>query len=544
MVWWVSWKDAGSDIPGSGQIHFKSEWSGNETVESSRSWFFGTKPNEDRGRRTPVQSMIQPDSSDQSLLECATEPVMTWSTDLEIQQHHAESIHNLVLIKILWSRSGHKITQRSDLFLRSTLSVILTLMELKFRSPLHLETTPMFGWSYPEAQIATWMSYDTRIQNILQETLKKPIMGACKKLMRNNRLLNRDLNAFLIWWPHSCSRKSSFGNGKTSLPLSTATKMSWDTVSQYLLENGYVTKIAVTEKQMEQFTGDRHVGSWNLRSWSKQEIPSLTEIGSITSGREAARHDFSIARILPAPYCTFVLFKDTLGEIWSNQRWWVMSLHLSFNWKQFVFHQGCSFNFKSVLEAGLIAGRRESREGRQTVFFTPLDPWGDEIEEFLRWRVETKKGTLQDLVETLSGRRLLDPSGQGTGKRHNIVANKIACHHCSQDSGAWLYRESDWDDFRSTTLYTKASSKNKFSKNTWNQRQQQQQQQGDLGSFRKLKRERHEGDNNRVEEVAGNCNENSVVREKDSFQVHLRVHGVVTTRHLQWRGADDKNIRH
>ena len=44
------------------------------------------------------------------------------------------------------------------------------------------------------------------------------------------------------------------------------------------------------------------------------------------------------------------------------------------------------------------------------------------------------------------------------------MANKIACHHCSQDSGAWLYRESDWDDFRSTTLYTKASSKNKFSK--------------------------------------------------------------------------------
>ena len=207
MVWWVSRKDAGSDIPGSGQIHFKSEWSVNETVESARSWFCGTKPNEDRGRRTPVQSMIQPDLSDQSLLECATEPVMTWSTDLEIQQHHAESIHNLVLIKILWSRSGHKMTQRSDLFLRSTLSVILTFMELKFRSPLHLETTPMFGWSYPEAQIATWMSYDTRIQNILQETLKKPIMGACKKLMRNNRLLNRDLIAFLIWWPHSCSRQ-------------------------------------------------------------------------------------------------------------------------------------------------------------------------------------------------------------------------------------------------------------------------------------------------------------------------------------------------
>ena len=35
----------------------------------------------------------------------------------------------------------------------------------------------------------------------------------------------------------------------------------------------------------------------------------------------------------------------------------------------------------SILEAVLIAGGRESREGRQTVFFTPLDPWRDEIEE-------------------------------------------------------------------------------------------------------------------------------------------------------------------
>ena len=46
-----------------------------------------------------------------------------------------------------------------------------------------------------------------------------------------------------------------------------------------------------------------------------------------------------------------------------------------FTWKQFLFHRGCSFNLKSILEMGLIAGEKESREGRQTVSFTPLDPW-------------------------------------------------------------------------------------------------------------------------------------------------------------------------
>ena len=104
-----------------------------------------------------------------------------------------------------------------------------------------------------------------------------------------------------------------------------------------------------------------------------------------------------------------------------------------------------------------------------------------------RWHFATKKCTLQNWVATRSRIRLLDSFGQGTGKRHNILANEIACHHCSLDSTARLYRESDiseeWDDFISTTLHTTASSKNN-SKNAWNQ--QQQQQQGDLGSCGKL----------------------------------------------------------
>ena len=52
------------------------------------------------------------------------------------------------------------------------------------------------------------------------------------------------------------------------------------------------------------------------------------------------------------------------------------------NWKEFVFHRGSSFNLASILKAGLIAGGREVRETRHTVFFTPLDPGGTEEEEY------------------------------------------------------------------------------------------------------------------------------------------------------------------
>ena len=46
------------------------------------------------------------------------------------------------------------------------------------------------------------------------------------------------------------------GTGKTSPPMNTATNMSLDTISQNLLGNWYVTKIAMAEKLMEQFIGD------------------------------------------------------------------------------------------------------------------------------------------------------------------------------------------------------------------------------------------------------------------------------------------------
>ena len=51
-----------------------------------------------------------------------------------------------------------------------------------------------------------------------------------------------------------------------------------------------------------------------------------------------------------------------------------------YKWKEFLFHRGCSFNVTSILTSGPITGGRESKEGRQTIFFTPLNPFGDKIQ--------------------------------------------------------------------------------------------------------------------------------------------------------------------
>ena len=46
------------------------------------------------------------------------------------------------------------------------------------------------------------------------------------------------------------------------------------------------------------------------------------------------------------------------------------------------FSQGSSFSIQSILESGLIPGGKESDEGRQIVFFTPLNnPFGEDSDE-------------------------------------------------------------------------------------------------------------------------------------------------------------------
>ena len=54
---------------------------------------------------------------------------------------------------------------------------------------------------------------------------------------------------------------------------------------------------------------------------------------------------------------------------------------IPYKWKEILFHRGCSFDVASVLKSGLIAGGKESKEGRQTIFFTPLNPFGDNPDE-------------------------------------------------------------------------------------------------------------------------------------------------------------------
>ena len=48
-----------------------------------------------------------------------------------------------------------------------------------------------------------------------------------------------------------------------------------------------------------------------------------------------------------------------------------------YNWKEYIFHRIISWNSQSVVESGLILGGKENDKARQAVFFTPVDPFGN-----------------------------------------------------------------------------------------------------------------------------------------------------------------------
>ena len=50
----------------------------------------------------------------------------------------------------------------------------------------------------------------------------------------------------------------------------------------------------------------------------------------------------------------------------SDSAWFDGSRRYSFKWKEFLFHRGCSFYVTSILKSGLIAGGKDSKQGRQS----------------------------------------------------------------------------------------------------------------------------------------------------------------------------------
>ena len=152
-----------------------------------------------------------------------------WTRDLGILLHHAESTFYLELIQIL---------KQLALFFLSKLTVITTLMESRFGSLQHLKTKPKFGWSYPEAQIGTWMSYDKDNQSIFP---KKLINNVCKTNIKSIPKVNSLKPVFLFI--------KEFG--KICPPMNSVADTSGKPKSRNLSVNWYDMNIRERERETD-----------------------------------------------------------------------------------------------------------------------------------------------------------------------------------------------------------------------------------------------------------------------------------------------------
>ena len=48
---------------------------------------------------------------------------------------------------------------------------------------------------------------------------------------------------------------------------------------------------------------------------------------------------------------------------------------------RFIYHVGRARERCSIAEIGVVAGRKGRKDGRQTIFFTPLDPFNSDADE-------------------------------------------------------------------------------------------------------------------------------------------------------------------
>ena len=49
------------------------------------------------------------------------------------------------------------------------------------------------------------------------------------------------------------------------------------------------------------------------------------------------------------------------------------NVKISFNWSECIFYDGSSLDLHSILQSGLIVGGKDTKEGRQTTFFTAVN---------------------------------------------------------------------------------------------------------------------------------------------------------------------------
>ena len=263
---------------------------------------------------------------------------------------------------------------------------------------------------------------------------------------------------------------------------------------------------------------------------------SRTQIGFNTFLKEATRWGSSIFTSSRGVLWCIGAVKDT--HWWESDSAWVCgSRRNSAQMERMPWR--CSYDATSILKSGLFAGGGESKEGRQTIFFTPLKPFGDisdeeeprnDLSKPRKAHHHSKWKSRQDAVCWIIPARAQDEGLQFRQTRSHDV---IVCGNVPADCICKVISQKGKRTFFER-LSTPRPAQKIVLKSAWQSQQQQQQQQdtseGAASGATKLARKEEQGNPTDNPELPSarklEWSAESPVEKEPEFKVDLRIEGI------------------
>ena len=326
------------------------------------------------------------------------------------------------------------------------------------------------------------------------------------------------------------------GSGMTFLLVVNSEDIPLKPKSQNWPGDWDVVMIKTKRKQTALFSGIRWSKTTKSISQGRRaKIPGL-RLASTHFWRKQQDEVPVFSWVPEVSYCTFVLFKDT--HWWESDSAWVCgSRRNSAQMERMPW--GCSYDASSILKSGLFAGGRESKEGRQTIFFTPLKPFGDisdeeeprdDLSKPRKVHYHSKWKSRQDAVYWIILARAQDKGLQFWQTRSHAV---IVCGNVPADCICKVISQK-----RKRTFFERLSTLRPAQKivlkSAWQSQQQQQQQQdtseGAASGTTKLARKEEQGNPTDNPELPSarklERSAESPVEKEPEWKVDLRIEGI------------------
>ena len=273
---------------------------------------------------------------------------------------------------------------------------------------------------------------------------------ASRKLRRDlsGPLLNRcaTRKRLCLWMKGSGKGFPPIENSRVKLFRPRSWNWSWD---------WYAIVTKMNEKMTVQFIGMR----WFQNCWKHSEtgehksFRTKSGINTFYEGSnktrfeccESPQNSLVYSRAIQGHTGRIMIAPELIGHI-----------AITYDWKDFIFHRSCSHNAKSILETGLVTAGRESKEGRQTIFFTPLNILVKiQMKQHPTRSCKTKKGALPQQLGVHPRCCLLGKVVPRTRSRIAILANEVQCNNRTQSFAGRLHPEGDpWKRRSNTTRKT------------------------------------------------------------------------------------------